>query len=116
MKKFHRRIKVGKTKTNTDEFTLNYYVVNKCVEIEGNQVLTYGISIIKNFFDENSFIRWEKETVNNICIKEESIYSFVEKLYTNRVTPIHLLEVAEDYVVECEDAGIIRPEGLELAC
>ena len=116
MKKFYRRVRVGKTKTNNQVFFLSYYVTNKCVEIEGEQILTYGVSITKGFLDDSQFIRWEKETVNNICLREDCIYEFIEKLCRNRVTPIHLLEIAEDYVAECEDAGISRPEGLKLVC
>lgn len=116
MEKFYRKIRISKTRTNLQGFSLNYYITKMIVEIEGNSVLTYGISIIKNFLDEKQLIRWEKRTVNNIALREEEIYDFAERLYKNKVTPIHLLDIAEDYVAECEENGILRPEGLKLAC
>ena len=116
MRNLYDRVNVRKTKTNSKEFTLNYYITSKVVEIEGAEIQTYGISIIKNFRDEKKLIKWEKANVNNICIEEDKIYEFAEKIALNRVTPIHLLEIAEDYVAECEEAGASRPLELKLVC
>lgn len=114
MKNLCYRASVGRTKTNEQKFTLNYYITEKTISIEGEKILTYGVSIIKNYLDERHFIRWEKETVNNIVLSKEEIYNFIKRLYENRVTPIHLLEIVEDYIIECEEKGIVCPLALKI--
>jgi DNA-binding protein len=95
---------------------LKFFLTEKKVEIEGKPITTYGISIIKKMNDDRNRIHLEQQTVNNICLSLDEIRDFADLLCENVVTPIHLLEVAEDYVAAQEyNSNEKRPKKLQLA-
>ena len=79
-------------------FTLDYYILEKEVQIEGFSVNTYGIEICKKSKRENNSSYFEYRKIFDIFCTEEETIDVIDKLARNSVTPICMQEVLEDLI------------------
>ncbi len=70
------------------EIKIKYYKISR-----KNECKKYGIEITKNNTEES-------EIVTNITNNEETINMILEKLIKNRVTPVALKEVIDDFNIQ----------------
>ena len=85
-------------KRETKEFPINleYYKVHNNVAL--NKEKPYGIGIIKTYEDNNE-VHMEKSEFNHIFSKEKEADNMLKILVKNKVTPISLRDILEDYVL-----------------
>ena len=79
-------------------FVLDYYILEKEVEIDGYSVNTYGIEICKKSKRENNSSYFEYRKIFDIFCSEGETIDVIEKLARNSVTPICMQEVLEDLI------------------
>ena len=82
----------------TKEFPINleYYKIHNNVAL--NKEKPYGIGIIKTYEDNNE-THMEKSEFNHIFKKEQEADNMLKILVKNKVTPISLRDILEDYVL-----------------
>jgi len=81
--------------TNGNKIMLEYYEIKKR-SIEKTKLKTfYGIEIVKKEYGKDE-IKCEKNSVNKISTNENKIINIIEKLKSNKVTPIGLNDVLLD--------------------
>ena len=80
------------------KFWLDYYILEKEVQIEGYSVNTYGIEICKRSKRENNSSYFEYRKIFDIFCSEAETVSVIDKLARNSVTPICMQEVLEDLI------------------
>ena len=81
----------------TQEFPINleYYKIHN--NVPKNKEKPYGIGIIKTYEDEIETIM-EKSEFNHIFTHEKEADSMLKLLIRNKVTPVSLREILEDFV------------------
>jgi len=80
------------------KFWLDYYILEKEVEIEEFSVNTYGIEICKRSKREDNSSYFEYRKIFDIFCTEEETVDVINKLARNSVTPICMQEVLEDLI------------------
>ena len=99
MRKLYKTVNVASECDGEEmKFWLDYYVLEKEVEIEGFSVNTYGIEICKRAKRENGSSYFEYRKIFDIFCTEEETTSVIDKLARNSVTPICMQEVLEDLI------------------
>lgn len=80
---------------NLSRFKLEYYIIeNQINTVNGGLYFhSYGIEIIKK---EGDVI--ETKAILNVVYSEESAKKITEKLANNKVTPITMEEIIDDYI------------------
>lgn len=81
----------------TEKFPINleYYKIHN--NVPKNEEKPYGIGIIKTHEDEIETIM-EKSEFNHIFTQEKEADSMLKLLLKNKVTPVSLREILEDFV------------------
>lgn len=77
---------------------LDYYVLEKEVEVDGFSINTYGIEISKRTCDGTEPVEVEYRRVYDIFCTYRETEEALEKLVRNAVTPVALLDVLHDMV------------------
>jgi len=106
VQKFHSSIVVCESRSNK-KFALSYYINTSIIKVEGRPVKVYGVRIHKRW-SKKKCIHFEDKIVRNVTTSEADILEFANILYRNKVTPMHLLDVAEDYILEKENEIIMK--------
>lgn len=99
MRKLYKTVNVASECDGEErKFFLDYYILEKEVQIEGFSVNTYGIEICKRAKRENNTSYFEYRKIFDIFCTEEETASVIDKLARNSVTPICMQEVLEDLI------------------
>ena len=99
MRKLYKTVNVASECEGEErKFMLDYYILEKEVEIEGFSVNTYGIEICKRGKKENGASYFEYRKIFDIFCTEEETEDVIDKLARNSVTPICMQEVLEDLI------------------
>jgi hypothetical protein len=78
------------------EVKLDYFLVEECKD-RGQQVLLYGIKIVKHL---ESYL--ETEYTEPISYSRDDVKNMVHKLWKNEVTLVSMLEIVDDMISENE--------------
>ncbi|NFE94825.1 hypothetical protein FDF86_09660 [Clostridium botulinum] len=64
----------------------------------------YGIEVQSQNSNTTNEVFYEKDSVNLISINRHNVKALLTKLYENRVSPLHLIDIIGEYVDEhvCE--------------
>jgi len=87
-----------KKSTNYSRMDLEYYMleVQSCnQEVEQP---SYGIQITKTQVDSSNNLDTETELIPDISTNREEVRSILQKLVKNKVTPVGLFNIIEDFV------------------
>lgn len=86
------------TEGGTKEFPINleYYKIHN--NVPENEEKPYGIGIIKTH-EDNIETTMEKSEFNNIFSKEKEADNMLKLLIKNKVTPVSLRDILEDFVL-----------------
>lgn len=83
--------------TNGIERKYNY----KLIENEINQNNVYGIEIERVDYIKEEMIDSFKDSVELISPNKEKVSKLLKMLYENQVSPLHLIDIAGEYIDEC---------------
>ncbi len=99
MRKLYKTVSVASECDGEERrFSLDYYILEKEVQIEGFSVNTYGIEICKRDKRENNSSYFEYRKIFDIFCTEAETMDVLDKLSRNSVTPICMQEVLEDLI------------------
>ncbi len=84
---------------NNEEITLQYFLLENEIEIEGCNLKCYGFEIVKTSH-LNSLNLKEVKQIPNVFFKRHEASMFLKKISQMRVTPITLAGILEDYISE----------------
>ena len=76
-----------------DKFNLNYG--DELIEVQ-----SYGIEIERQDKVEGNIVNIERDYIENISPQRHKVHSLLKLLHENTVSPIHLIDIAGDYVDE----------------
>lgn len=81
-----------------EEFEVKYYLLKeeRCEVSLNEKRIFYGIQISK--CEIGSLTEYESNTVKDIGINENKAISILEELKMNKVTPVHLYDVIENFI------------------
>ncbi|MCI9247011.1 MAG: hypothetical protein HFJ30_07905 [Clostridia bacterium] len=84
------------TKGVTEEFPINLEYYKICTRMPKNVEKPYGIGIVKTHEDSVE-TRMEKSEFNHIFSQEQEADKMLKLLIKNKVTPVTLRDILEDY-------------------
>lgn len=87
------------TKKTNEEQEIKY--IYKLTETERNDEIAYGIVVEKLSIDNNQVIDINRECVELVSPIREKVEKLQKMLYNYEVSPIHLIDVAGEYIDEC---------------
>ena len=64
---------------------------------------TYGISVSREYIKNNEVIDEYEENIKFVSPIKDKVKELLEMLYRGQVSPIHLIDIAGDYVDNCVD-------------
>lgn len=73
---------------------LKYGVLESVINVEDQPRKVYGLCITKN----SSSVCLEESEIYDVCCSKEEATILAEKLAQNKVLPLHLHEVVQDYL------------------
>lgn len=97
---------LNKNETNIkNNIKLEYYSIEREINIKSEAKTLYGISIIKKEYCENR-VSFEKSSVEKVSTNRNVVMSIIKVLKNCKVTPIALKDVVEDLLKQnnCETA------------
>ena len=80
-------------KTTEVEFRYSYRLIKK--EYKG--VIAYGIEIERKDYIGLENVNLEREGIEIISVHRHKVKQLLMKLYTNQVSPLHLIDIAGSY-------------------
>ncbi|MBQ4516622.1 MAG: hypothetical protein II978_07520 [Clostridia bacterium] len=80
------------------DFDLEYYILEKEIQLDGICVNTYGVEICKCRKDADEVVHKEYRKVFDVFCTKKEAEEILEKLARNTVTPISLLDVLENLI------------------
>lgn len=87
-------------KTRLENAEIEYYLISNRIGGEYCDLMSYGIKIIKtvNFFGGGKTV--ETKQINNIFYNIDDAERFLKLIKRNKVTPVSLPDVVEDYITD----------------
>jgi len=80
------------------EMNLEYYIIETdTLRQNNNELNLYGIQVVKTEVDKLNSVVTETELVPNISSDKEGVKEILDKLVRNKVTPVALHDVLEDF-------------------
>ncbi|WP_185903767.1 DUF6514 family protein [Hathewaya massiliensis] len=70
------------------------------IKSELAQIQTYGIEVERQDVVEGRLINIERDCIKSISPQRYKVHELLKILYTNNVSPIHLVEVLGEYIDE----------------
>ena len=94
---------VRKVTVNTEEetkrsFILEYYTLEKEIDLEGISHNTYGVEVLKRETTERGTLRIEYRKVFDVFCTEDEARMVANILADNTVTPISVHDVIEQFI------------------
>lgn len=91
----------GRMSVNADgEMTLDYYLIRESISEDYCDLIRYGVKVVKTVRECGGGKTVELKQINNIFYREEEADDFVRLIMRNKVTPISLMDVVEDYIID----------------
>lgn len=86
-----------------DRNQIYYYKITKSnIEMDGTflpyELQTYGIEIERHDMVDDKLVNVEKNSIKSISPHRFKVDKLLKLLYDNTVSPIHLIDIAEEYV------------------
>lgn len=76
-----------------EDFCLRYFITEKEISYEGEEVNVYGVEILKK-----TLTQIEEAHIEDVTADETKIFEIVNKVRENMVTPVHLYDVMENFL------------------
>ncbi|MFX0549416.1 DUF6514 family protein [Hathewaya histolytica] len=70
------------------------------IQSELSQIQTYGIEVERQDIKDGKIINLERDCVKSISPQRYKVHDLLKILYSNDVSPIHLIEVLGEYIDE----------------
>lgn len=92
------------------EFTLEYYTLERETVVDGMGTHTYGIEVLKRSYPTEKTLRVEYRRIFDIFCSEREAIEAALILAANTVTPISVRDVIEQFIgtdeIDCEEYEI----------
>lgn len=82
------------------DMELKYYIISEDISEEFCDLESYGVKITKTQCSEGGGKIKESKEINNVFYRRADVEKFMKLLMDNYVTPVALMEVVEDYIVD----------------
>jgi len=80
------------------EMNLEYYIIETdALSRNDSELNLYGIQVVKKEVDKFNSVLTETELVTDISSDKEGVKEILDKLVRNKVTPVALHDVLEDF-------------------
>ena len=80
------------------DMELEYYIMEEDISKNGPE--SYGIKVVKTQFSEGGGAVTESKEIGNVFYRKSDAEKFIKLIKDNCVTPMSLMEVVEDYIVD----------------
>lgn len=99
VRKFFQSVKVNsESDLGKVEFYLDYYILEKEIQIDGFSINTYGIEVAKRDKINDASTCLEYRKIYDVFCTERETIEVLEKLIRNTVTPVSVLDVLQDLI------------------
>ena len=88
---------------STYEMRIEYYLIPEKISQDYTDLMRYGIKIKMTSYFEGGGKVVEMKQINNIFYRLGDAEEFLQLLIRNKVTPVSLRDVVEDYIIESLD-------------
>ena len=82
------------------DMEMEYYIIDEDISEEYSDLQSYGIKIVKTKCAEGGGKIRESKEIGNIFYRRSDVEEFADILVRNTVTPMSLMDVVEDYIVD----------------
>ncbi len=82
------------------ETTLDYYLIREKIGEDYCDLIRYGVRVVKTVIESGGGKTVESKQINNIFYSEDDADNFLRLIMRNRVTPVSLMDVVEDYIID----------------
>lgn len=65
------------------------------------EVQCYGIEVERQDILNGKLVNVQRDCIKSISPYRHKVHNLIELLYENRVSPVHLIDIAGDYVDKC---------------
>lgn len=86
-----------------EDTALDYYMMRESICDDYCDLIRYGAKIVKTTGYGGGGKTVEIKQINNIFYREEEADRFLKLIMRNQVTPITLMDVVEDYIIDTMD-------------
>lgn len=93
---YYGRVSIGKT----GETALDYYLIRESIGENYCDLVRYGVKVVKTVLECGGGKTVELKQINNIFYRERDADDFLRLIMRNRVTPVSLMDVVEDYIID----------------
>ena len=85
---------------NFKNMELEYYIIPRHISPQMCGLESYGIKVIKTEREEGGGAVVESKEIDNVFYRKSDAKKFINLIKRNRVTPMTLMDVVEDYIVD----------------
>lgn len=96
-KELFDRVLIKKGKDSDDDIRLTYYLLTDVISKGFCDLEVFGVEIDMEVLSERGSIT-EIKQVKNLFLKKSDIYSFMEMIVRNEVTPVGLKYIIKEYI------------------
>ena len=82
------------------DMEMEYYIISEDISEKYSDLQSYGIKIVKTKCNEVGGKVSESKEIDNIFYRRDDVEKFADILIRNTVTPMSLMDVVEDYIVD----------------
>lgn len=86
-----------------NNMALDYYMIRESICDDYCNLMRYGVKIIKTTKSPGGGKTVELKQINNIFYREADADEFLKLIMRNKVTPVTLMDVVEDYIIDSLD-------------
>lgn len=83
-----------------EHMQLEYYIISEHIGFENCNLMSYGIRVKKTVYYDGGGKTIETNQINNVFYRLDDAEEFIHLIIRNKVTPVTLRDVVEDYIVE----------------
>ena len=85
------------------DMILDYYMIRESICDDYCNLMRYGAKVVKTTRSPGGGKVIELKQINNIFYREDDADEFIKLIMRNEVTPVTLMDVVEDYIIESLD-------------
>ena len=82
-----------------EEIMLDYYLIRESISEDYCDLIRYGVKVVKTVGYGGGGKTVESKQINNIFYREDEADGFLQLIMRNKVTPVSLMDVVEDYII-----------------
>jgi hypothetical protein len=79
------------------DMELEYYIIEENLP---HSAESYGIKVVKTQFSEGGGTVSESKEIGNVFYRRKDAEKFIKLIRDNKVTPMTLMDVVEDYIID----------------